>query len=104
MRRLRWMALAGLCALTGLSLAASSAHAQYVPAPAAPRYYTPGPVAPGYGYYSGGGYYYANPGYYYASPAPAAVARPASGFYSSDNDWPARRGLRLAKPWLRPIR
>lgn len=105
MNRIRVTVLAGVLAVGGLGLIASSAHAQAPggAAPAtAPRYYY------GWGYNGWG--YYSNPaapsvptrGGFFSGPAPArsygggtATSRPAQD-YTGRHDG-------LYRPWLRPL-
>ena len=105
MNLIRLMVLAGVFAVGGLGLVASSAHAQ------APRAAAPA-SAPRYYY----GWGYNGWGYYYYPTAPTAPAY-SGGFYSaparsySRGTSPSRRvqdytGRQdgLARPWLQPLR
>jgi hypothetical protein len=100
MNRIRLMVLAGLFAVSGLGLVASSAQARSGAAPAsAPRYYY------GWGYNGWGYYYYPTAptylGGFFSTPAPSyprgsSTSRPAQD-YTGRHDG-------LARPWLRPLR
>lgn len=109
-----------LLVVAGLALAADSARAQYVTAPAAVRYVQAPAASPATYYYSNGYYYRAAPTYsavrspgtvYYSSPAGYydhnGVLRGPSGAMpgrATHNFDPTGRGVQLYKPWLKPLR
>jgi hypothetical protein len=104
MNRVHSAVLSSVLAIGGLVLGGSPAHAQ-LGAPAARRPIYPAPttpIVPGYFFYAAP---YAAPGYgihafrpSVGDPAPYGSSRP---YY---RDWSTGRDVRLAKPWLQPLR
>ena len=107
MNRICMTVLAGIFAVGGLGLIASSAHAQVPSAAApasAPRYYY------GWGYNGWGYYYYPTApsiparGGFFSTPAPVRPpAHARSTPPSAYREFGTGRNLYLAKPWLRPL-
>jgi hypothetical protein len=104
MNRVHSAVLSLVLAIGGLGLGGSPAHAQFVsPAARRPIFAAPTtPIVPGYFFYTAP---YVAPRYSFHASRPS-VGDPAH--YGSSRpyyrDWSTGRDVRLAKPWLQPLR